>query len=217
MFPVAVLLRGAANIEPTSSEAEKSNLAQQLLARLLPAEEVPLALTNLGPLFGLQSAAIQTDVSPTEARDRMISTAVRLITKISLERPLALLCEDLHWVDDTTASVIVRVAEEIAGRRALMIVTTRPTSEEPPLDLSKFATIALEPLDPNSSADLVRATAKGVILSEETVAQIVERCEGVPLVLDQIIDPSCHRNLALVERESEGLARVQAALAARQF
>ena len=28
---------------------------------------------------------------------------------------------------------------------------------------------------------------------------------------------SCHRNLALVERESEGLARVQAALAARQF
>jgi hypothetical protein len=35
--------------------------------------------------------------------------------------------------------------------------------------------------------------------------------------LDQIIDPSCHRNLALVERESEGLARVQAALAARQF
>jgi class 3 adenylate cyclase len=186
MFPVAVLLRGAANIAPTSSEAEKSNLAQHLLARLLPAEEVPVALTNLGPLFGLQGVAIPANASPTEARDRMISTAVRLINRLSAERPLALLCEDLHWVDDTTASVIARVAEEIAGRRALIIVTTRPTSDEPPLNLSIFTTIALEPLDPKSAADLVRATAKGVILSDEAVSRIVKRCEGVPLVLEEV-------------------------------
>ena len=32
-----------------------------------------------------------------------------------------------------------------------------------------------------------------------------------------LVATSCHTNLALVERESEGLARVQAALAARQF
>jgi class 3 adenylate cyclase len=186
MFPVAVLLRGAANISPISSAAEKSNLAQQLLARLLPAEEVSAALTNLGPLFGLQGVAVPADVNPTEARDRMISTAVLLITRLSAERPLALLCEDLHWVDDTTASVIARVAEEIAGRRALIIVTTRPTLDEPPLNLSTFATIALEPLDPKSAADLVRATAKGVILSDEIVSRIVERCEGVPLVLEEV-------------------------------
>ena len=186
MFPVAVLLRGAANIAPISSEAEKSNLAQLLLARLLPPEEVHAALTNLGPLFGLQSAAAPADVGPTEARDRMISTAVRLITRLSAERPLALLCEDLHWVDDTTASVIARIAEEIASWRALIIVTTRPTLDEPPLNLSTFATIALEPLDPKSAADLVRATAKGVILSDETVSRIVERCEGVPLLLEEV-------------------------------
>jgi hypothetical protein len=186
MFPVAVLLRGAANIAPTSSEAEKNNLARQLLTRLLPPEEVPAALTNLGPLFGLQSVAVPADAGPTEARDRMISTAVRIITRLSAERPLALLCEDLHWVDDTTARVIARVAERIAGWRALIIVTTRPTLDEPPLNLSTFETIELEPLDSKSAADLVRATAKGVALSDETVSRIVERCEGVPLVLEEV-------------------------------
>ena len=79
MFPIGVLLRRTANITPVSSEEEKRALAQQLLARLLPADEVPAALTYLGPLFGLESMALPADVGPAEVRDQMISTVVQMI------------------------------------------------------------------------------------------------------------------------------------------
>jgi class 3 adenylate cyclase len=186
MFPIAVLLRRTAHIAPTSSEEEKRSLAHQLLARLLPADEVPAALTYLGPLFGLESAAVPADVGPAEVRDKMISTVVQIIIGLAAERPLALLCEDLHWVDDTTAKVIERVAQEIARLPALMIITTRPISEEAPLVLSTCATIVLYPLDPSTAAQLVRSIAKGAALADDTVRQIVDRCEGVPLVLEEV-------------------------------
>src|SRR4029453_13761302 len=119
MFPIGVLLRRTANITPVCSEAEKSTLAQQLLARLLRSEDVPAALTYLGPLFGLHGMALPADVVPAEVREQMVSTVVRSMTRLAAEPPLALLCEDLHWVDATTAEVIARVAEEIATLRAL--------------------------------------------------------------------------------------------------
>jgi tetratricopeptide (TPR) repeat protein len=153
---------------------------------LLPADEVPTALIFLGPLFGLDSAALPTDVGPAEVRDQMISTVVQMICSLAAERPLAVLCEDLHWVDDTTAKVIERVAQEIAKLPALMIVTTRPTPDEAHLALSTCATIVLQPLDPSTAAQLVRSVAKGVALPDETVRQIVNRCEGVPLVLEEV-------------------------------
>lgn len=186
MFPIGVLLRRTANIGPLSSEVEKRDLTHQLLSRLLPAAEVPAALTYLGSLFGLESVALPADVGPAELRDRTISTVVKMLSHLIEEGPLALLCEDLHWVDDTTAKVIERVALEIVNRRALVIATARPTSDELPVDAPASNTIVLQPLDRSTAAELVRSIAKGAALSDETVRQIVDRCEGVPLVLEEV-------------------------------
>ena len=186
LYPVGVLLRRFANITPASSESDKLALAQQLLTRLLPDEDVPAALSYLAPLFGLKSVAIPTNLSPAEVREHTVSTVLRMVRGLAAEGPLVVLCEDLHWIDDTTASVIARVCEEIDRLRVLMIVTMRPTSEEPPLDLSKLAIIALEPLDRSTAADLVRSVAKDAALPDEIVRLIVDRCEGVPLVLEQV-------------------------------
>ena len=186
MFPIGVLLRRTANITSASTEEEKRALALQLLARCLPADQVPAALPYLGPLFGLEGVALPADIGPTDVRDKMISTVVQMIRGLAAERPLALLCEDLHWVDDTTASVIERLAQEISSLRTLMVVTSRPTSDEAPLEPSAGTTIVLQPLDPPTAAELVRSIAKGASLSDEAVRQIVDRCEGVPLVLEEV-------------------------------
>jgi class 3 adenylate cyclase len=186
LYPVGVLLRRFANITPASSESDKLALAQQLLARLLPDEDVRVALSYLAPLFGLEGAAIPTNLSPAEVREHMVSTVLRMVRGLAAEGPLVVLCEDLHWIDDTTANVIARVCQEIDRLRVLMIVTMRPTSEEPLLDLSKLTIVALQPLDRSTAADLVRSVAKDAALPDEIVRLIVDRCEGVPLVLEQV-------------------------------
>jgi predicted ATPase len=67
-----------------------------------------------------------------------------------------------------------------------MIITITPTSAAPPLDLSTFTAIALHPLDPSTASDLVRSVARGAELPDEVVRRIVDRCEGVPLVLEEV-------------------------------
>ena len=220
LFPIGVLLQRTANIMPASSEAEKRTLAQQFLVRLLPEDDVPRALAFLAPLFGLESIAPPADLTPTELREQTILTILHIVRNLAAERPLAILCEDLHWVDDTTAKVIARLAAEIGVLRVLLIVTTRPMSE-PTFDLSTFVGIELQPLDPSMSADLVRSVAKEATLTEDTVRHIVGRCEGVPLILAEMtrstIEAASHLDEASVAAASEIPTPLQIAVQARLY
>ena len=160
LFPVGVLLRRIANITSASTEEEKLSRAQHLLIPLLTHTDMTIALTYLAPLFGLQSDVVPTKLDPVEVREQTVSVVSRLLSGVAGQRPLVLICEDLHWVDDTTAKVIARICLEIGRLRALMIVTTRPTSDEPRLDLSNFIEIALQPFDRSTAADLIRSVAR---------------------------------------------------------
>ena len=66
-----------------------------------------------------------------------------------------------------------------------MIVTARPESDHLP-NPAKATSIMLEPLDPATSVDLVRSVAKGCALSADLIQDIVDRCEGVPLLLEEV-------------------------------
>lgn len=186
LYPIGVLLRRIARITSAASDSGKKELAETLLARFLPQDRISDALSYLAPLFGLEGLPIPTNTSPSEVRDHTIATLVGMLKALAAEQPLAMLCEDLHWVDDTTAKVIARVADEIAGLRALMIVTTRPTSDDPPVDLARFTSIAVQPLAAPTAAELVRSIARRAALSDEMIHGIVDRCEGVPLVLEEV-------------------------------
>ena len=110
LFPIGVLLRRTANIAPASSNEEKQRLAQELLRRFLPEGEVPRSLALLAPLFGLEGVPISDSITPTELRDQTIATIVRMVSSLAAEQPIVVLCEDLHWADDTTVAVVARIA-----------------------------------------------------------------------------------------------------------
>jgi class 3 adenylate cyclase len=186
LFPISVLLPQVASITQGSSNDEKQALAEKLLRRLLPDDDVREALPYLAPFFGLDNLTIPTNVGPDELRERTLSTLVLMFNSLIAERPLALLCEDLHWADDSTASLITRLCGEIERQPALIIVTARPSAEKPVVDLSIFTNVDLRPLDPSGATDLVRYLAKERPLPDETVRRIVARCEGNPLVLEEV-------------------------------
>jgi hypothetical protein len=96
-----------------------------------------------------------------------------------------LLCEDLHWADDTTASIVERLASGMRDRGMLLIITARPEVDHlpnPPNDTS----IVLAPLDAADSLQLVRSVARGAALPDAVIQHIVDRCEGVPLLLEEV-------------------------------
>jgi class 3 adenylate cyclase/tetratricopeptide (TPR) repeat protein len=184
LFPIGVLLRRTANITASTAEEDRVTLARQLLDRFVEPSKVSAALAYLAPLFGI-SAVVQSNETPDQLRDHTISTVVGMVRSFAGQGPLALLCEDLHWADATTATVIERLADQTSDLPVLTIVTSRPDSEVG-LDLKNPITIFLQPLDTPAATDLVRSIARGTVLAEGAIRGILARCEGVPLLLEEV-------------------------------
>lgn len=185
LFPIGVLLRRLAGITVEQSPSEARARASQLLERCLSPADVPDALDALAPLFGIGTAFIPAGQTPAEVRDQTVSTVVGVLRALTARGSSVLLCEDLHWADDTTATIVARLAEHIPALGALMLVTARPESDQVPL-VANATAIALPPLDRSSAVELVRSVAKGATLADSIVGYIVDRCEGVPLLIEEL-------------------------------
>lgn len=186
LFPVGVFLRAAAGIMPDCSRPEIARLAKELLRRFMPEDEIAKPLFYLGPLFGLDGEPIREGMSPTELRDATIAIFQRMSALLAAERPLLILCEDLHWADDTTATVMGRICEHIRDLRAMVIATSRPSGQDLSLSLPGAIGMSLGPLSDADAADLVKSVAQDHPLPAEVVQHIVHRCEGVPLLLEEV-------------------------------
>lgn len=189
LFPVGVLLRRCAGIGAGASETDKAEAAKQFLAGLLGENGLPDGGTSLAPLFGLAAPSTASDTTPEAVREHTISAVVHVLRAFATRGPLVFLCEDLHWADDTTATVLQRFAEGTGALPAMLIATARSKSDIS-IDAKKFEfaykEIFLEPLSGSTAADLVRSVAKGTDLSTSLIQEIVSRCEGVPLILEEV-------------------------------
>lgn len=184
LFPIGVLLRRAAGISDTASDAEKTRLATTFLARTLGDDSSADTLADVATLFGLQVPKLPPERVPSEVRERLVSAVVGILRALAAEAR-TLLCEDLHWADATTGDVIGRIAADISGSGILMIVTTRSLVDSP-VDFQQFAVSNLQPLDTETSADFVRSIDKRGMLSSSPIKSIVTSCGGVPLLLEEV-------------------------------
>ena len=188
LLPIGVLLRRTAGIRVGASDSGKEAAGKQLLEGLVPDGETAEAWSYMAPLFGVESAPIPLDKTREQVRAATIATIVRMVQALARQQPLALLCEDLHWADDSTAQVVQSIAAAVRGVSALIVVTRWPRAVTP-IDLdgvtAEFTTIAIEPLSESNAAELVRAVA-GDELPPERVDAIVSRCGGVPLLLEEV-------------------------------
>ena len=115
LYPIGMLLRRIANITTRASPRTRSTSSRQaLLARFMCRERrsrrtgLPRALCS-----AWRRRPFPPDQMPDQVRDQTISIVVRLLRALAGRDPSVLLCEDLHWADDTTARIIERLADEI--------------------------------------------------------------------------------------------------------
>ena len=57
---------------------------------------------------------------------RIFEQATRVFVTLAANRPLILILDDLHWVDDSSASLLFHLARRIEGSRILIVGTYRP-------------------------------------------------------------------------------------------
>ena len=125
------------------------------------------------------------ELEPRFRRTRLEHSAVRLMG-LFISGPSALVLEDAHAMDEASASLLRRVVRETDSLPLLVVLTRGP---ETPLDLpegSNHLVIELEPLGEDVAARLAGG-GSGPVLAPAQVAAIVERANGNPMFLRELL------------------------------
>jgi class 3 adenylate cyclase/tetratricopeptide (TPR) repeat protein len=160
-----------------------------------------------------------------QIRRRRTQDAIkRILLRESLNQPLILVFEDLHWVDEETQALLNLLADSIGTSRILLLVNYRPEYSHSWGGKTYYAQVRLDPLG-KESADEMLST---LLENDESVAPlkrlIMEKTEGNPLFMEEIVQALFEQG-ALLRSGAVKLARslnsieipptVQAVLASR--
>jgi tetratricopeptide (TPR) repeat protein len=126
-------------------------------------------------------------MDPKRRHEAIVRASHLLLERGAALRPHVVVLEDMHWCDAATEDWLVRLADSIAAKRALILLTCRPGYRPPAGDRSFHTGLALSTL---SDSDTVRI-AQGLLASDdlapELQALIVDKAEGNPFFVEELM------------------------------
>jgi predicted ATPase len=126
-------------------------------------------------------------MQPDQMRKRLLATIAAWALGIARIQPLVIAIEDLHWADPSTLDVIQLLAEQGATARLLVICTARPEFRAPWPLRAHHAVLSLNRLSVRNSREIAARLTAHIAVSADTIEAVVERCGGVPLFVEELI------------------------------
>jgi class 3 adenylate cyclase/tetratricopeptide (TPR) repeat protein len=162
-LPVVNLLKSYFEIQDRDSlQAIGDKVAAKLLAlddALEPTLPALLALLDvpMNPSAGSGRAAAWRALDPGQRRQRTLDAVRRLLLREARERPLMLIFEDLHWVDNETRALLDGLVESLGSARILLLATYRPEYQHDWDTKTYYSQMRLDALSTPSAGKLLDA------------------------------------------------------------
>ncbi|MFY0990188.1 AAA family ATPase [Halomonas sp. C05BenzN] len=123
-----------------------------------------------------------------EAVELVVGLMHKLITLLTRERTLVVMIDDLQWLDEPSFKVLAGLQARLPINCAFLLVASHHGRESLPARLHWDQQITLGRLDAMQSSRLLSQLARRyrLHLSPRLRGQIIERCDGVPLYLQEI-------------------------------
>jgi class 3 adenylate cyclase/predicted ATPase len=118
---------------------------------------------------------------------RTLDAIARLLLKESERRPLILMIEDLHWLDDESQALLDLVADQIAEAKFLLLVNYRPEYAQRWTDKSWYHSIRLDSLGGDSAEEMLSAMLGDEADLAPLKALIVKTTGGVPFFMEEVV------------------------------
>ena len=161
-------------------------------ARLMASAPDPARATAaLAYTMGLEDPELPfSELEPKQVRAEAHAAWRMFFSSMAAETPLVVVVEDIHWADAALLDLLEEMAERVDGG-VLFLCPARPelTASRPTWGGGRrnFSAIALDPLTEKESDQLVRALLEIDDLPDHVHRQILERAEGNPFFLEEIV------------------------------
>ncbi|HVG60633.1 MAG TPA: protein kinase [Hyalangium sp.] len=183
--PIIELLQHLLRLEPEGSpQMNLRKLEGRVRAAGLSSEDVYLLASLLALPVAEESPHLR--LTPERMKEKTLEALTALLLRMTEERPVVAVVEDLHWADPSTLELLNYLRTRISQARLCVFLTARPDFQPRWPEGEQFHLYSLERLAPPLTAELVRQAASGRELPEGTVEQLVAKTDGVPLFVEEM-------------------------------
>ncbi|HJR90038.1 MAG TPA: adenylate/guanylate cyclase domain-containing protein [Aeromicrobium sp.] len=187
--PLRRLIESRCGIGAASTTHDQLNRLGQELESLGFTRDDTLPL--IAPILGLDPEAgyVEADAEGRKLTEEIAKEAVEYVLACMGDGPAMLLVEDQHAVDQATNDLVERILE--SGRLQTLVVAT---SRTPPGEGVPY--LELGPLSRDACLALIDAVAPAGLRTTVDRGELVERSDGVPLFLEELVRGSAHEAIA---------------------
>jgi class 3 adenylate cyclase/tetratricopeptide (TPR) repeat protein len=120
-------------------------------------------------------------------RRRTLDAIKRILLRESLNQPLIVMFEDLHWIDDQTQEFLNLLADSIANAKILLLVNYRPQYSHQWNSKTYYTQLRLDPLGKKSADEMLAALLGDGTELVPLKHLIIEKTEGNPFFMEETV------------------------------
>src|SRR4051812_21739581 len=184
LYPfIAQLERAAGFARDDTVDAKLGKLRALLTGGTRDDEDIAL----LSELLSLPSAAADLNLSPQRKRERLFEALLNQLEAEARRSPVLMVFEDAQWIDPTSRELLDLSVDRVRHLPVLLAITFRPEFQPPWGGRSYVMNLTLNRLGERDGEALVHELAGKAVLTGEIISEIVERTDGVPLFVEELI------------------------------
>jgi class 3 adenylate cyclase/tetratricopeptide (TPR) repeat protein len=185
-LPIIELLHGYFRItSDDDARARREKIGGKVLMLDRAMEDVlPYLFALLGIVAGEDPLA---QIDGQVKKRRTLEAIKRILLRESLNQPLMVIFEDLHWIDDETQEFLNLLSDSIANAKILLLVNYRPEYSHQWNSKTYYTQLRLDPLG-RQSADEMLSALLGVGAELAPLKRlIIEKTEGNPFFMEETV------------------------------
>jgi class 3 adenylate cyclase/tetratricopeptide (TPR) repeat protein len=128
-----------------------------------------------------------SQMDPQIRRQRTQEDLKRIFVRESLNQPLILVFEDLHWIDAETQGLLNMLADALVSARILMLVNYRPEYHHDWGNRAHYTQLRLDPLGPENAAEMLSALLGDALELGPIKQEVAERSQGNPFFIEELV------------------------------
>jgi class 3 adenylate cyclase/predicted ATPase len=128
-------------------------------------------------------------MDPQIRRKRTLEALKRVLVRESLNQPLMVIFEDLHWLDAETQAFLQLLSEAIPTARILLLVNYRPEYQHAWSGKTFFSQLRLDPLGRAEAEEMLTTLLGEVGATHASPLRqfILDKTEGNPFFMEEIV------------------------------
>jgi class 3 adenylate cyclase/tetratricopeptide (TPR) repeat protein len=185
-LPIIDLLR---NYFEISAEDDERKRREKVAGRIAILDRwLEDTLPYIYRLLGIVEGDDQLSEMDGQIRKQRTHEAIkRVLLRESLNLPLMVIFEDLHWMDAESEAMLNMLADVIPTARILLLVNYRPEYRHEWVNKAYYSQVRLEPLGQEGAEQMVSTLIGNQPELAPVRRLIVERTEGNPFFVEEMV------------------------------